>query len=167
VQQAVQQEDHAVYRFGRFRFDPVDLRLRNGTTKVELRPQAGRLLRLLLERHGEFVSRADIKACLWANGSSPKMDVGQQINTCVRLVRTALNDHAKRPVYIETGKSGYCFIAPISACGEHEKESSPETDLNVVNVATLNVVNVATVDEPVDLSSSPPNPAWTKPSQSR
>ncbi|MGC2658006.1 MAG: winged helix-turn-helix domain-containing protein [Bryobacteraceae bacterium] len=125
-----------------------------GSTRLKLRPQAGRLLLLLLDRQGEFVSRADIEAILWPNGTPRNIDVGQQINTCVRLIRSALNDQAKRPTYIETCEGGYCFIAPVSACTEHGKESSPETGASSGKVST--------VDETEDLSTCRPYPPVLK-----
>ncbi len=70
------------------------------------------LLILLVQRHGELVSRDDIAGCLW--GKDVFLDVDHSINTAVRKIRVALKDDPEKPRFIETivGK-GYRFAATV------------------------------------------------------
>ncbi len=70
------------------------------------------LLILLVQRHGELVSRDDIAGCLW--GKDVFLDVDHSINTAVRKIRVALQDDPEKPRFIETivGK-GYRFAATV------------------------------------------------------
>lgn len=71
------------------------------------------LLLLLVERHGQLVSRAEIAARLWKNGIH--VDTESGVHTAVRKLRAALKDSIEKPIFIETvpGK-GYRFIGQVS-----------------------------------------------------
>src|SRR5215469_10842635 len=70
------------------------------------------LLILLAERRGQLVSREDIVVRLWGPGVFVDVDTG--INTAVRKLRTAFEDSADNPRFIETvPRRGYRFIAVI------------------------------------------------------
>lgn len=71
------------------------------------------LLILLVQRHGELVSREEIAGCLW--GKDVFLDVDHSINTAVRKIRVALRDDPEKPRFVETvvGK-GYRFAAPVT-----------------------------------------------------
>jgi TolB-like protein len=54
------------------------------------------------------------------------VDFEQGLNFCIRHIRVALNDNARKPKYIETlPKQGYRLITPVSA-GEHPVERVPD-----------------------------------------
>jgi TolB-like protein/DNA-binding winged helix-turn-helix (wHTH) protein/Tfp pilus assembly protein PilF len=76
------------------------------------------LLILLLERHGELVSRDEIAQRLW--GKDVFLDVEHGINVAIRKVRTALRDDPEKPRFVETvvGK-GYRFAAPVILSNGH------------------------------------------------
>jgi DNA-binding winged helix-turn-helix (wHTH) protein/TolB-like protein len=100
------------YRFGVFELvaDPFELR-RQGR-RVKLRPQSLKLLRLLVERPSETISREAIQQYLW--GPDVFVDVEQGVNHCVKELRAALRDDAETPRYIQTiPRHGYRFIAPV------------------------------------------------------
>src|SRR5258708_2004848 len=82
------------------------------------------LLILLLQRHGELVSREEIAECLWGKGVF--LDIDHSINTAVRKIRVVLRDDPEKPRFVETiiGK-GYRFAAPIS-CSNGESASQVE-----------------------------------------
>src|SRR5215813_8799291 len=66
---------------------------------------------MLLERPGELVTREQLNARLWPNGTIVEFDHG--INSCIRRLRAVLNDSAEQPRFIETlPKRGYRFIFP-------------------------------------------------------
>jgi TolB-like protein/DNA-binding winged helix-turn-helix (wHTH) protein/Flp pilus assembly protein TadD len=76
------------------------------------------LLILLLQRHGELVSREEIAECLWGKGVF--LDIDHSINTAVRKIRVVLRDDPEKPRFVETiiGK-GYRFAAPVG-CSDGE-----------------------------------------------
>jgi len=95
-------------KFAEFELNGDGLR-RNGAP-VPMNAQAAKLLRLLLERRGELVTRDEIRAHVW-----PDVHVGfeDSINTAIRQVRAALGDSAASPRFIETVRGeGYRFRAP-------------------------------------------------------
>lgn len=99
-------------RFGDFEFDPGSRELEGPSGTVRLQPQPARLLELLLERGGAVVSREEVKRHLWPDEIHVEFD--QSMNTCVKRIRSALDDSAEAPSYIETlPRLGYRFLAPV------------------------------------------------------
>src|SRR5215467_13397027 len=95
--------------FAGFVFDPRSGDLSKGAEGTRLSRQPAIVLRLLAERAGEVVTRAEIREVLW--GSSIHVDFEQGINWCVREIRKALGDDASHPRFIETiAKQGYRFL---------------------------------------------------------
>ena len=107
-------DSHSTFRFGEFELDIVAYELRRGGYPVHLERHTMDLLILLVERHRQLVSRADIVKRLWNPGVSVDFEMG--INTAIRKLRQALRDSRESPAFVETisGK-GYRFIAPIKA----------------------------------------------------
>lgn len=103
-------------RFGEFEFEPATRELRGPNGTVRLQPQPARLLQLLLENGGEVVSRDQVRRRLWAEEIHVAFD--QSMNTCVKRIRSALDDSAEAPRYIETlPRLGYRFLAPVTEVG--------------------------------------------------
>jgi TolB-like protein len=102
------------WTFGSFTLDADGFRLLKGSGPVALERMALELLVMLVERHGELVSRGEIAARLWHPDAEVDTEAG--LHTVIRKLRVALGDSAARPVFIETvpGK-GYRFIAAVSA----------------------------------------------------
>jgi DNA-binding winged helix-turn-helix (wHTH) protein/Tol biopolymer transport system component len=99
-------------RFGDFEFDSPAGRLFRGDRPVKVQPQPLRVLSVLLEKAGETVSREELRARIWGDGTFVEFDQG--LNYCIRQIRVALRDGASEPVYIETlPKQGYRFIARV------------------------------------------------------
>jgi DNA-binding winged helix-turn-helix (wHTH) protein/TolB-like protein len=113
------------YQFGTFVLDAALLELRRGGRQVRLRPQALKLLALLVSRPGELISRDDIQAALW--GSETFIDFEQGVNHCIKQLRAGLRDSAESPRFIETvPRHGYRFIAPVQVIAPAETPSAPE-----------------------------------------
>ena len=99
-------------RFGVFQLDLMAGELRRGGNRVVLQEQPFQLLRMLVERNGEIVTREEIEAELWSNDVVVEFDTG--INQAIKRLRKALGDSADAPKYVETvGRRGYRLIVPV------------------------------------------------------
>lgn len=102
-------------RFGVFELDLRSGELRRDGLRVPLQEQPFRLLALLIARPGEVISRDELHERLWP---SEFVDFDHGLNTAIRKLRTALDDSADNPRFIETlARRGYRFIAPVSRDG--------------------------------------------------
>jgi DNA-binding winged helix-turn-helix (wHTH) protein len=80
-----------------------------GEEKIRLQDQPLQVLKELLERPGELVTREQLIARLWPKGV---VDYDTGINSAVRKLRVALQDTGDTPRYIETvPRKGYRFMA--------------------------------------------------------
>lgn len=108
-----------IFRFGEFELDVDRTELRRAGRQVRLQPQPMKLLALLLRNPGRVVTRDDIRAELWSDGTY--VDFDQAVNFAVKQVRDALGDSAERPVYLQTvPRRGYRFMAPVEALGDRD-----------------------------------------------
>jgi TolB-like protein/DNA-binding winged helix-turn-helix (wHTH) protein len=102
-----------VVRFGAFEFDPASGDLWKAGRRVRLQNQPRRVLRILLARRGELVTREELRRELWPHDTFVDFDNG--LNVAVRKIRAAIGDTAPSPRFIETERAqGYRFIAPVS-----------------------------------------------------
>jgi len=128
----------------RVRFGSFELNVRTGelasigtepvepeSAKVLLREQPFRILRMLVERQGQIVSRQEIRGILWPNDTF--VDYDRSINVAMAILRKSLADDADHPKYIETlARRGYRLIAPVewqqnSTVSQDVLEPQPET----------------------------------------
>jgi DNA-binding winged helix-turn-helix (wHTH) protein len=106
------QEERPTYAFGPFVLRPDTGDLWNAGRRVKLAPQPFQVLALIVTRAGELVSREEVRNAVWADGTTVEFDQG--LNYCLRQIRIALHDDARRPVYIETvPKRGYRLLVPV------------------------------------------------------
>jgi Tol biopolymer transport system component/DNA-binding winged helix-turn-helix (wHTH) protein len=99
-------------RFGQFELDLCEGRLLKRGLPVRLENQPFQILAALLEHPGEVVSREQLCASLWPDGTYVDFDEG--LNTAIKKLRYVLGDSAENPVFIETvPRRGYRFIAPV------------------------------------------------------
>jgi TolB-like protein/DNA-binding winged helix-turn-helix (wHTH) protein/Tfp pilus assembly protein PilF len=104
---------HQRVRFGVFEADFHAGELRKGGLKIKLHAQPLAVLRVLLERSGEVVTREELQQKLWGNNTFVDFDHG--LNKTINKLRDALSDNADTPRYIETlPRRGYRFIAPVT-----------------------------------------------------
>jgi TolB-like protein/DNA-binding winged helix-turn-helix (wHTH) protein/Tfp pilus assembly protein PilF len=100
-------------RFGVFEADFHAGELRKSGLKIKLHAQPLAVLRVLLERPGEVVTREELQQKLWGNNTFVDFDHG--LNKTINKLREALSDSADSPRYIETlPRRGYRFIAPVT-----------------------------------------------------
>lgn len=102
--------------FGSFELDLQRGELRKDGLKVHLADQPLQILRLLLERPGEIVTREELQHNLWASDTFVEFE--HSINAAVKRLREAVGDSAENPRFIETiPRHGYRFIAPVVGRG--------------------------------------------------
>jgi cholera toxin transcriptional activator len=100
------------YRFGSFEADASTGELRRQGVRVRINAQPFQVLLMLLERPGEVLTREEISAALWPDGTFVDFDHG--MNTAVNRIREALGDAASNPRFVETlARRGYRFVAPV------------------------------------------------------
>ena len=101
-------------RFGPYEIELEGRSLRKFGYRIRLQPKSFLVLRALLERPGELVTREDLKAQLWPENTFVEFE--SSLNVAVRRLREALGDEAQNPVYIETvPRAGYRFIGVVEA----------------------------------------------------
>lgn len=145
----------AAARFGQFELDSSKERLLKKGLPVSLENQPFQILVALLEHPGEVVSREELRAILWPDGTFVDFDEG--LNTAVKKLRYALGDSAENPIFIETiPRRGYRFIAPVQIAqlktdGSHQAQPTPTPPGN----SNQPLVSVATqVDSPAPTPSA-------------
>jgi TolB-like protein/DNA-binding winged helix-turn-helix (wHTH) protein len=99
-------------RFGVFEFDPASGELWKAGRRIRLQNQPRQVLRILVARRGELVTREELRRQLWPDDTFVDFDNG--LNVAIRKIRDAVGDEAPSPRFIETERAqGYRFIAPV------------------------------------------------------
>jgi DNA-binding winged helix-turn-helix (wHTH) protein/tetratricopeptide (TPR) repeat protein len=105
-------------RFGIFEVDVRSREVRKQGVRIKLQEQPFHVLKVLLERPGEIVTREELRSQIWS--ADTFVDFDNSLNTSINKLREALGDSAENPRLIETvPRRGYRFIAPIT--GDTEK----------------------------------------------
>src|SRR5438552_3610262 len=111
--------DLAVARFGVFEVDFTSGELRKRGIKIPIQAQPLEILRMLIERAGEVVTRRELRERLWP--ADTFVDFEHSLNSSVRMLRRALGDSSDNPRFVETlYRRGYRFIAPVQPVDESE-----------------------------------------------
>jgi TolB-like protein/DNA-binding winged helix-turn-helix (wHTH) protein/Flp pilus assembly protein TadD len=120
-------EDHQLrgrLRFGVFELDLRAGELRKHGLRVRLQEQPFQVLAMLLENHGEVVTREEIQKKLWPADTFVDFDHG--LNKAINKIREALSDSAESPRFVETvARRGYRFVAEVKIA-EATPVRSPE-----------------------------------------
>jgi adenylate cyclase len=104
--------DSRIIRFGAFELDGHAGELRKQGLKIRLQEQPLRILQMLLENHGQVVTREELRKALWPTNSY--VDFDQGLNRAINKLRDALGDSAESPRFVETlAKRGYRFIGDL------------------------------------------------------
>src|SRR5215813_3305242 len=108
--------NHDVIRFDVFEVDLNSQELRKRGVRLRLSGQPFQVLRVLLERPGELVTRELLRQSLWSKESFGDFDHG--LNAAVTRLREVLGDSAESPKYVETlPRRGYRFIGSVERNG--------------------------------------------------
>jgi TolB-like protein len=107
-------------RFGPFEFKPASLELFRHGVRVRVPVQPLRVLSVLLARPGVLVTREELRAELWPDGTFVDFEHG--LNAAVRRLRRGLRDSARSPRFIQTlARRGYRFMAHPSRTVEEAR----------------------------------------------
>src|SRR5262245_42134895 len=83
-----------------------------GGRRLELAPKSFAVLRYLVEKAGQLVTKEELHAAVW--GETVVSEAA--LLTCIRDIRKALGDASRTPHYVETvHRRGFRFIGPIAA----------------------------------------------------
>src|SRR5580692_3165639 len=106
-------QPNSVVRFGIFEVSLQSGEVRKAGLRIRVQQQPMKLLEILLEHPGEVVTREELRSRVWPNESFGDFD--QALNIAIGKLRSALEDSAENPRFIETlPKRGYRFIADVS-----------------------------------------------------
>jgi TolB-like protein/DNA-binding winged helix-turn-helix (wHTH) protein/tetratricopeptide (TPR) repeat protein len=135
-------------RFGVFVVDVKSGDLWKHGHRIRLHVKPFEVLRALLERPGEVVTRKELQDRLWKADTFVEFEAG--LNNAIGRLRDSLGDSADSPKYIETvPRRGYRFIAPVDIVGTRPDEQSPAAPAPRIDpsttVAQAPVVPIATV----------------------
>lgn len=110
-------------QFGPFAADLRTGELFKSGIRIKLQDRPFAILAMLLENPGEVITRNEIRARLWPEGTF--VDFDHNISSAVGKLRSALADTAESPRYIETVGRGYRFVAEIAGGTRQAAESTP------------------------------------------
>ena len=109
--------------FGQFDFDLLTGELRKSHRRVRLAEQSEQILKALLERPGDLVTRDELRDRLWPADGFVDFDHG--LNSAVRRLRDVLGDSADDPKFVETvPRKGYRFVAPVGSTPVQESSGT-------------------------------------------
>jgi TolB-like protein/Flp pilus assembly protein TadD len=129
-------------RFASFELDIRSRELRRGDARVRLQDQPFEILRVMLERPGEVVTREELQRRLWPEGTF--VDFEHSLNAAVKRLRAALGDDAENPRFVETlPRRGYRFIASLDADQGRPVKTRPDQASPNVRLAVLPFSNLS------------------------
>src|SRR5258708_8515491 len=124
-------------RFDVFELDLRAGELRNGGIRIRLQEQPLQVLQALLEKPGEVVTREELQKRIWPADTFVDFDHG--LHAGVNRLRSALNDSADRPRYIETvARRGYRFIGQL----ENASYASPVLQVEEISPAATRKIHL-------------------------
>src|SRR5215467_11326204 len=132
-----------VVRFGLFEANIQTAELRKNGARVPLQGQPFQVFAILLQQPGELVTREDLRRKVWPDDTFVDFDHG--LNTAITKIRTALEDSAENPQFVETlPRRGYRFIGQVdgrasSASEKANAAPSLRSSLRMIGIWTVAV----------------------------
>lgn len=133
------------YDFGPFRLDPAKRRLLRAGEAVPLTPKVFDTLLVLVEHHGQSLSRSELIAGIW-----PETSVAEHnLNQSIAVLRKLLDDNPRQPDYIATHPGrGYSFIADVRRIASGPAESVAPGVTEELSTSTSSTENPQTQGRP-------------------
>jgi adenylate cyclase len=100
---------HKMLCFEGFAVDVLRGGLRQGDRDIELRPKSFDVLRCLIEKAGQLVTKDEIIAAVWPNVAV----TDESVTRCISDIRAALGDDDQRLIKT-VHRRGYVFTPPVS-----------------------------------------------------
>jgi DNA-binding winged helix-turn-helix (wHTH) protein len=97
--------------FGVFELDLDAGELRKAGSRIRVQKQPFEILRILVQRPGEVVTREELRTEIWS--ADTFVDFDNSLNTSINKLRDVLGDTSSSPRFIETIPRSYRFIAPV------------------------------------------------------
>src|ERR1700758_1708074 len=108
-------------RFGVFEVDLRAGELTKRGLRIRLQEQPFQVLAMLLEKHGELVTRDELREKIWGQ---TVVDFDHGVNKAINKIREALGDSAENPRFVETvARRGYRFLADVTVVGDEQANS--------------------------------------------
>ena len=128
-------DTQGLVRFGPFELDVRSRELKRGTRSIRLQDQPFEILRMMLERAGDVVTRDELRRRLWPDGTF--VDFEHSLNAAIKRLRAALGDDAENPQFVQTlPRRGYRFIGTL-ATARHGGDPSALPRLAVLPFTNL------------------------------
>ena len=106
-------------RFGDFLLDLNREALFRDGARIKLQGKVYQALTVLLEQHGQIVTREVLRVRLWPSGTYVNYDAN--VNTTVNKLRQILGDSIEKPSYVNTiPRRGYSFVAAVEYVNQSE-----------------------------------------------
>jgi TolB-like protein/DNA-binding winged helix-turn-helix (wHTH) protein/Tfp pilus assembly protein PilF len=131
-------------RFHAFELNLTSCELFKKGQKVPLPPKAFEVLRALVERPGELVSREELRKRLWAADTYVEFD--DSLNHTVRTLRQALGDSFDHPKFIETlPRQGYRLVVQVESEDTLQQARPPGHRSSMITAIAAAVLLVVTI----------------------
>ena len=134
-----------IYSFGEFILDFRRGALFKAGAEVKLRPKSFEVLRVLIERHGQLVSKDQLLDAVWGRTVVTEGAITQ----CLIDIRRALGDHSQQRVRT-VPKRGYIFEGPLLQVEETPdatvRSSNPGSrlaEIPTIQIAVLPFANLS------------------------
>jgi DNA-binding winged helix-turn-helix (wHTH) protein/predicted Zn-dependent protease len=110
---APETQSPTILRFAVFEVDLRSGEVHKQGVRIKLQEQPFQVLKILLQRPSEVVTREELRSEIWQSDTFVDFDNG--LNTSINKLREALGDSADSPRFIETlPRRGYRFIAQVT-----------------------------------------------------
>ena len=118
----------SVQTFGEFRMDIINQCVWREHEEIRLTPKAFAVLRTLLDQPGQLVRKEEFFRRVW-----PASVVSEAaLTVCIRELRCALRDDARRPRYIETlHRRGFRLMRTVVTSQWKSEESITRGSMNL------------------------------------
>lgn len=106
--------EQPIYEFGSFRLNPAQRVLLRDGALVPLQPKALETLLVLVERHGQVVSKEELMRRVWPDAAVEEINLTKNISILRKTLANGNGHDEEQPEFIVTlAKRGYRFVAEV------------------------------------------------------